>query len=60
MRYFDTMNSKLNHPGFTYAYHYECYRNSAKNPYSYTQFLEHYHRKFPKEKGSIKLEHIAG
>lgn len=60
MSYFDKMNSKLNHPGFTYFYHYECYRNQAENPYSYTQFLEHYHRKFPKEKGSMKLEHIAG
>ncbi len=60
MSYFNKMNSKLNHPGFTYGYHYECYRNSTKNPYSYTQFLEHYHRKFPKEKGSMKLEHIAG
>jgi len=60
MGYFDKMNSKLNHPGFTYGYHYECYRNQAKNPYSYTQFLEHYHRKFPKEKGSMKLEHVVG
>jgi len=60
MSYFDKMNSKLNHPGFTFAYHYESYRNQVKNPYSYTQFLEHYHRKFPKEKGSMKLEHIAG
>jgi hypothetical protein len=60
MRYFDQMNSKLNHPGFTYSYHYESYRIGTKNPYSYTQFLEHYHNKFPKEKGSMKLEHVAG
>jgi transposase len=59
MSYFFKMNSKLNHPRFTYAYHYKCYRNSTKNPYSYTPFLEHYHRKFPKGKESMKLEHIA-
>ncbi|GAA0881589.1 hypothetical protein GCM10009120_01850 [Sphingobacterium siyangense subsp. cladoniae] len=32
----------------------------AAEPYSYTQFLEHYRRKYPKEKGSMKLQHIAG
>lgn len=60
MSYLDRMNNKLNTTGFTYSYHYTVYSNEAKNPYSYTQFLEHYHRKFPKEKGSMKLDHIAG
>jgi transposase len=59
MSYFFKMNSKLNHPRFTYAYHYECYRDATKNPYSNTPLLEHYHRKFPKEKESMKLEHTA-
>lgn len=60
MSYFNKMNSQLNKVGFTYSYHYAVYSSEAKTPYSYTQFLEHYHRKFPKEKGSMKLEHIAG
>lgn len=60
MRYFDTMHSKLKHPGFTFQYHYHCYSNDVQNPYSYTQFLAHYRKKFPKEKGSMKLEHTAG
>jgi hypothetical protein len=36
------------------------YVNNVSNPYSYTQFLEHFHRKNSKVKGSMKLEHIAG
>jgi transposase len=59
MRYFDQMHNKLKQPGFTFQYHYECYRKEVKNPYSYTQFLVHYRKKFPKEKGSMKLEHTA-
>ena len=58
--YFDILRGKLHQPGFTFSYHYQCYCNEVSNPYSYTQFLEHYHRKFPKEKGSMKLEHVAG
>lgn len=60
MRYFDTMHSKLKHPGFTFQYHYQYYSNQVQNPYSYTQFLAHYRKKFPKQKGSMKLEHVAG
>jgi hypothetical protein len=29
-------------------------------PYSYTQFMEHYHRRYARTAGSIKLEHILG
>ena len=60
VKYLESIKEKLHQAGFTYAYHYEWYRKEVVNPYSYTQFLEHYHRKFPKEKGSMKLEHIAG
>ncbi|MGQ1889978.1 IS21 family transposase [Thermophagus sp. OGC60D27] len=60
MRYFEKMNAQRDHPGFTFLYHYREYRQASKNPYSYTQFMEHYHRKHPKVKGSMKLEHKAG
>lgn len=60
MRYFEKMNQQRHHPGFTFLYHYNEYRRQAKNPYSYTQFMEHYHRKYPREKGSMKLEHKPG
>src|SRR5690554_4374659 len=60
MRYFEQVNKARNHPGFTFQYHYEEYRNSVKHPYSYTQFLEHYRRKYAKAKGSLKLEHDPG
>ena len=60
MLYFEGVNKARNHPGFTFLYHYQHYVESAKNPYSYTQFLEHYRRKYAKEKGSMKLEHEAG
>ncbi len=60
MTYFDKVNQQRNHPGFTFSFHYQDYRREAANPYSYTQFMEHYHRKYTKEKGSMKLEHEAG
>lgn len=60
MRYFEKVNQNRDHPGFTFLYHYQQYFDTASNPYSYTQFLEHYRRKYPKEKGSMKLDHIAG
>lgn len=60
MRYFEKMNQQLDHPGFTFLFHYNEYRQQSKEPYSYTQFMEHYHRKFPREKGSMKLEHKPG
>jgi transposase len=60
MGYFDKVNQARNHPGFTFQFHYHEYRLQVKNPYSYTQFLEHYKRKYAKIKGSMKLEHEAG
>lgn len=60
MTWFDHVNQQRNHPGFTFMNHYAEYRNQVQNPYSYTQFMEHYHRKFDKAKGSMKLEHEAG
>jgi transposase len=59
MRCFETIN-KARNPGFTFLYHYQQYSAQAKNPYSYTQFLVHYRRKYVKVKGSMKLEHEAG
>lgn len=60
MLYFEGVNKARNHPGFTFLYHYQQYVEIAAEPYSYTQFLEHYRRKYPKEKSSMKLQHVAG
>ena len=60
MRYFEGMNKARNHPGFTFLYHYGEYSQVTKEPYGYTQFMEHYRRKYSKMKGSMKLEHEAG
>lgn len=60
MLYFEKVNAARNHPGFTFQFHYNEYRLESKEPYSYTQFMEHYNRKFSKIKGSMKLEHEAG
>ncbi len=60
MVYFDKVNQSRNHPGFTFWFHYNEYKLQAKKPYSYTQFMEHYNRKYAKIKGSMKLEHEAG
>ena len=58
--YFEKMNKVRNHPGFTFLYHYQEYVQQVKEPYGYTQFMEHYRRKYKKEKGSMKLEHDPG
>lgn len=60
MLYFEGVNKARNHPGFTFLHHYQQYVEQASDPYSYTQFVEHYHRKYPKKKGSMKLDHVAG
>lgn len=60
MLYFEKVNTARDHPGFTFIYHYNEYKQEAKNPYSYTQFMEHYNRKYAKIRGSMKLEHQAG
>jgi transposase len=60
MSYFEKVNLARNKPGFTFLYHYQEYAHSVSEPYSYTQFMEHYHRKHAKQRGSMKLEHVAG
>lgn len=60
MKYFEQVNHARSHPGFTFLYHYQEYKRQYQNPYSYTQFMEHYNRKYAKIKGSMKLEHKAG
>lgn len=60
MRYFQQVRKARNHPGFTFLYHYTAYSESVESPYSYTQFMEHYNRKYKNEKGSMKLEHQPG
>ena len=60
MRYFEQGKAARNHPGFTFLHHYEEYRQLAADPYSYTQFLEHYHRIYERSPGSMKLEHLPG
>ncbi|PXX21676.1 IS21 family transposase [Arenibacter sp. ARW7G5Y1] len=60
MQCFEGVNKARNHPGFTFLYHYQQYVQQAKEPYGYTQFMEHYRRKYAKAKGSMKLEHEAG
>ncbi|MBI9068717.1 MAG: IS21 family transposase [Salinivirgaceae bacterium] len=60
MLYFDKVNKGRNHPGFTFQFHYNEYKEEVNNPYSYTQFMEHYKRKYAKIKGSMKLEHEEG
>lgn len=60
MLYFEKVNHARNHPGFTFLYHYREYEQQNTFPYSYTQFMEHYHRKYDTVKGSMKLEHKAG
>lgn len=57
---FDKVNQARKHPGFTFQYHHQEYSQLHKNPYSYTQFMEHYNRKHPKAKGSMKLDHQPG
>ncbi|WP_211238217.1 IS21 family transposase [Saccharicrinis fermentans] len=60
MQHFERINAAINHPGFTFLFHYNEYKQQAKDPYGYTQFMEHYNRKHAKIKGSMKLEHEAG
>jgi transposase len=60
MLFFGKLNQARNHPGFTFQFHYREYCQQSASPYGYTQFMEHYNRKYVKAKGSMKLEHEAG
>jgi transposase len=57
-KYFEQGKAALNHPGFTFLHHYDEYRQLVEDPYSYTHFLEHYHRIYARAAGSMKLEHL--
>lgn len=60
MLHFEKVNEGRKHPGFTFLFHYNEYKTAAADPYSYTQYMEHYKRRHAKAKGSMKLEHEAG
>lgn len=60
MVFLNKMHRERHRTGFTFLLHYQEYRGHSAAPYGYTQFMEHYHRKYPAEKGSMKLEHQAG
>ena len=60
MCYLEKAHHQRAHPGFTFQYHYQAYRANSTNPYSYTQFMAHYHGNYAREKGSMKLDHKAG
>jgi len=60
MVYLEQTHQQRAHPGFTFQYHYQEYRANSKHPYSYTQFMAHYRAKYVREKGSMKLDHMAG
>jgi len=60
MAFLEGVHKARHHPGFTFQYHHREYVNTHSNPYSETQFIEHYRRKYTREKGSMKLEHQPG
>lgn len=60
MQFFEVINKARKHPGFTFLYHYQEYVAQTENPYSYTQFMEHFNRKYAIVKGSMKLDHNPG
>jgi len=60
MQYLDSLKTEVNKPGFTLLYHYNEYSQNVDNPYSYTQFVEHYNRRYRKVKSSMKLTHHPG
>ena len=60
MKYLDKVNTETNKPGFTFLYHYNEYSQTVENPYGYTQFMEHYNRRYRKVKSSMKLTHLSG
>jgi len=59
MLFFESVNKARHQLGFTFLHHYQQYVEQTKDPYSYTQFLEHYRRKYPVEKDYMKLDHVA-
>jgi transposase len=60
MLFLEQVHKAKHQTGFTFLYHYHEYKDQADRPYSYTQFMEHYKRRYNRLKGSMKLEHKAG
>jgi len=60
MRFLEQVHKARNAPGFTFLHHFNEYVAQAGDPYGYTQFVEHYHRKYKKRRGSMKLDHPPG
>lgn len=60
MQYFERSKAQRDHPGFTHLYHYQEYCKQSAAPYGYTQFMEHFHRRYKEQTGSMKLEHKPG
>ncbi len=60
MKFFKKMNQARQHSGFTFRYDYREYELHRSNPYSYSQFMEHRHRRFTRVKDSMKLPYEAG
>jgi transposase len=58
--FFHTMIKSIDATGFTFQFHYFQYAEQEADPYSYTQFMEHYHRIYTEKEGSMKLNHEAG
>lgn len=58
--FFHSMNKSIDSTGFTFQFHYFHYAEQDEDPYSYTQFMEHYHRIYTVKEGSMKLNHEAG
>jgi hypothetical protein len=58
--FFLTMRKSIDATGFTFQFHYFQYTEQDEDPYSYTQFMEHYHRIYTVKEGSMKLNHEAG
>jgi hypothetical protein len=42
--FFLTMRKSIDATGFTFQFHYFQYTEQDEDPYSYTQFMEHYNR----------------
>ncbi|MBF6598318.1 MAG: helix-turn-helix domain-containing protein [Fermentimonas sp.] len=59
MLYLEHINAARSHPGFTFQYHYNDYAANVINPYSYTQFMEHFHRKYMRVKGSKHIVKLS-
>lgn len=60
MLFFEKVYKARNEPGFTFLYHFNEYVGQTEDPYGYTQFVEHYNRKYQKRRGSMKLDHPPG